>query len=104
MRVKVIDYWKVRRDINAAGLNEIRKHIRKHHPRAVSSTEQQLSMLKSTLSIGPTATAVIFGVAQSTCATNVGRWWNYAKEVLNERLIATVDPNGEPVIQRDAEK
>lgn len=84
-RVKIIDYWKVRRDINEVGLDELRRYVRKHHPRAVDKMETQIAMLKSTLADGPQAAGVLFGVNQTTCANNVGRWWGYAKEALKER-------------------
>lgn len=84
-RVKVVDYWKVRRDINEVGLDELRRFVRKHHPRAVNYIDRQLNIVKATLANGPNAAAKMYECCTATCTNIVTKWWGYAQEVLKER-------------------
>lgn len=86
-RVTVKQYWKVREAINQIGIEEIKRHIRKHHPRAVmmGDIDRQLVMVKSTLANGPVAAAKLFGCAPCTCTNTVTKWYRYALEAIEEK-------------------
>lgn len=78
------DYPQMARDINAVGLDNLRRHIRKFHPTAVANMERNIAMIKYCVRNGPNETGHLFNLTGGVVRETMERYWKYAKEAKRE--------------------
>lgn len=78
------DYPQMARDINAVGLDNLRKHIRKYHPAVVSNMERNIAIIKYCVRYGSSETGRLYGLSDRTVRDTMERYWKYAKEAKRE--------------------
>lgn len=74
------DYPQMARDINAVGLDNLRRHIRKFHPTAVPKMERNIAIIKYCVRHGPNETGRLFNLTSGVVRETMVRYWRYAKE------------------------
>ena len=79
-----MDYPQMARDINAVGLDNLRRHIRKFHPRTVPHMERNIAIIKYCVIHGPSETGRVYGIHPTSVRRIIEFYWDLAKEAQYE--------------------